>query len=72
MEIMEITKGDLGTGHRIIGIKEAAARLGCSPRVLYALAAGGKIQHRRLGGSVKFLYPDDLDAFIAAGVVEVA
>lgn len=64
-----IEKGDLGSGSRIIGVKECAARLGCSPGTVYAACAAGKIQHRRLGGSVKFLYPDDLDAFIAANVV---
>jgi excisionase family DNA binding protein len=67
-----IEKGDLGSGSRIIGVRECAARLGCSVSTVYAACAAGSMQHRRLGGSVKFLFPDDIDAFVAAGVVKVS
>ena len=70
MTNIDIEKGDLGSGSRLIGVKECAARLGCSPGTIYNLSAAGRIQHRRLGGSVKFLYPDDLDAYVASIVVK--
>jgi hypothetical protein len=65
-----VEAGDLGNGRRLINVKEAALRMNVSERHLRSEIASGRITHRRLGGRggsggcIRFLFPDDVLAYI--------
>lgn len=67
--------GDLRDGRRLVDVAEAACMLGVSERHLRSEMALGRMPHRRLGGSdglggrVKILLPDDINAYLAATAV---
>ena len=53
----------------LLTVKAAAARLGCSPALVYLLCSERKLAHFRLGGTIR-LEESDLDAFLAECKVE--
>src|SRR5262249_34246928 len=53
----------------LLTVKAAAARLGCSPALVYLLCSERKLAHFRLGGTIR-LEESDLDAFLAGCKVE--
>lgn len=60
----------LPAGRALIPMKQAAPLLGIGESTLRRLVAAGEVAHRRLGGSVFLLYPDDFDAIIEDAAVE--
>jgi excisionase family DNA binding protein len=53
----------------LLGVEEAADRLGTSPRFIRRLIAERRIAFTKIGRHVR-IDTDDIDAFIAAGRVE--
>jgi excisionase family DNA binding protein len=53
----------------LLTVKAAAARLGCSPALVYLLCSERKLAHFRLGGTIR-LEESDLDAFLAECKIE--
>jgi excisionase family DNA binding protein len=52
-------------GDKLLTVKQAAGRLGCSPRAVYRLIEAGKIPFVQVGSTerTKRIRPDDLRAF---------
>lgn len=62
------TPTTLPDGRRLIAVPAAAPLLGVSARTLWTLIHRGDCPHRRISGRVYLLYPDDLDAYLAASL----
>ena len=56
----------------LLNVAQAAERLGVTPRFIRRLIAEKRIPYVKLGGSHVRIDEADLDAFVAAGRVEVA
>lgn len=55
---------------RLLTVKQAAERLGTTPRFIRRLTQERRIPYTKLGGSKVRIRESDLDAFISNGIVE--
>lgn len=64
-DVVETLPGD----RRLLPLPQAARHLGIGESTLRKLIRAGTIQHRKLGGLLFLLWPDDFDATVEAAVV---
>jgi excisionase family DNA binding protein len=54
-----------GSADHLLSVRQVAARLGVSTRIVYRLAERGELAHLRISNAIR-VSPADLEAFLAS------